>query len=75
MRLAPLAQQDSTFIKGLQSAGGEITGESARAELAKIMSDPQHPMYALYKKGDSKALAFVDEVYKKAYGTKQVEIT
>lgn len=75
MRLAPLAQQDSTFIKGLQRPGGEMSGDDVRTEIGRIMSDKNHPDYAGYLRQDKAVMAKVEELYKKAYGTAKVEIT
>jgi hypothetical protein len=49
-------------------------GEAATAELSKIMSDTTHPHHDGYRRGDQKALDYVRDVYRKAYGTKQVEL-
>lgn len=77
MRLAPLAQQDSSYIKDLDhgDATGGMTGDDVRAEVAKIMGDKNHPMYAGYWRADKKVLDHIDELYRKAYGTGKVEIT
>ena len=72
MRLAPLAQQDSSFMQNLSVKGGEMTGEAARDEYAKVMSDPKHPQYEGFKKGSKEALAYVDDLYKKSYGNAPV---
>lgn len=76
MRLAPLAAQDSSFIAGLPAQnGGAVTADAARAELGKIMSDPTHAMHAGYWKQDKAVATHVQELYRKAYGTAQVELT
>lgn len=76
MRLAPLAQQDSSFLKDLGKGGdGSMTGDDVRAEVARIMTDKTHPMYEGYRRQDKKVLDHVDELYRKAYGTGKVEIT
>lgn len=74
MRLAPLALADSSYMAGLPRAGGEISGEAAKEELAKIMSDPNHPDHKLYKLQDPKVLEKIREMYRKAYGTEEVPI-
>jgi len=74
MRLAPLAVQDSSFLRETARAGGEMSGDDVRVELAKIMSDKAHPMYEGYKRNDPKVLAHVEELYKKAYGDAKVTI-
>lgn len=74
MRLAPLAAQDSSFLAEVRRPGGQKSGEEVRAELAKIMTDPQHPQHAGWKRGDKAALAYVDELYKQAYGSGPVPV-
>lgn len=75
MRLAPLAQQDSSFMKEIHRSGGEMSGDDVRSEITQIMSDKNHAMYAGYWKKDPKVMAYVEELYKKAYGDKKVELT
>lgn len=76
MRLAPLAAQDSSFIAGLPTQNGSaVTAESAKAELGKIMSDKTNERYAGYWKQDKEVMAYVQDLYKRAYGTGQVELT
>lgn len=76
MRLAPLAQQDSSFLKDVGKGGdGSMTGDDVRGEVAKIMSDKSHPMYEGYWRQDKKVLDHIDSLYKKAYGEGKVEIT
>jgi len=50
-------------------AVGHQGGDAVRAELAKIMSDPQHPHHAGYRRHpiDPKAAAYVQDLYKRAY--------
>ncbi len=72
MRLAPLAMQDSSFLQSIPEAGGEITGEAAREEYAKVLSDPKHEHYEGFKRGDKKAQEYVNNLYLKAYGNGQV---
>jgi hypothetical protein len=72
MRLAPLAQQDSSFMESLSVKGGEMSGEAARDEYAKVMSDPKHPHYEGFKKGTKEAMAYVDNLYKQTYGNAPV---
>ena len=74
MRLAPLAMQDSSFLQSIPEVGGEITGEAAKEEYAKVMSDPKHEHFEGFRRGDKKAHAYVDDLYKKAYGNAQVVI-
>lgn len=74
MRLAPLAMQDSSFIDSIPTKGGEITGDAAREEYAKVMSDPKHPMYEPLRRRDPKAEQYVNDLYRKAYGNEKVQI-
>lgn len=76
MRLAPLAQQDSSFMAGLTSQGsGQMTGEQVRAEIAKIMSDKTHPDHAGYWKQDPTIMKKIEKLYQQAYGLAPVSIT
>jgi hypothetical protein len=43
-------------------------GVQAREELARIMSDPTHPMHAGYSRGDQQAMDHIEKMYTKAYG-------
>lgn len=76
LRIAPLAMQDSSFMESIPSKGGEITGDTATAEHAKIMSDKTHPMYEGYHRNpmDPKVSAHIDDLYKRAHGTGQQKI-
>ncbi len=74
MRLAPLAAQDSTFMSTIQRTGGEIPGDEARAEYAKILNDKTHPMHEGLMRGDPKVDAYLTDLYQRAYGTGQVPI-
>lgn len=74
MRLAPLALADSSFMETVPHLGGDKSGEEAKAELAKIMSDPTHPDHAGYKRADEKVMAKIREMYKAAYGTAPYQI-
>lgn len=74
LRLAPLAMQDSSFLKDLPRQGGEMKGEDVKAEVAKIMSDKNHPDHAGYWRGDKTVIAKIDEMYRKAYGNAPVAI-
>ena len=72
LRLAPLAMQDSSFIDSLPRQGGEISGEKAKEEYAKIISDPTHPMYEGYRRRDPKVESYITELYRSAYGNGKV---
>ena len=56
------------------SPASNPAGLQAREELAKIMSDPAHPMHAGYKRNEKPVQDHLDAIYKKAYGTAPVEI-
>ena len=72
MRLAPLAAQDSSYIKDAIRDTG-LTGEDVKAELGRIMSDKTHPMHDGWNRRDPKVLSAVDEMYKKAHpGTMEI---
>jgi len=73
LRLAPLAMQDSSFMESLPHAGGELSSDAAKAELAKIISDPTHKHHLGFKKipMDPEADRYVQDLYKRAYGNMQ----
>lgn len=76
MRLAPLAQQDSSFMAGLnQSSSGAMTGEQVRAEIAKIMSDKNHPDHNGYWKQEPAVMKKIEALYQRAYGTAPVTVS
>jgi len=68
MRLAPLAMQDTSFIRDLNRPSGGASAEEVRAEVAKIMTDKTHAMYAGYHARDPKVMAHIDALYKKLPG-------
>lgn len=75
MRLAPLAMQDASM--GLSRSGGPqsgVTADSVRAEVADIMSNPNNPKHAGYHRNEPAVMQYIDELYKKAYGTEQVSL-
>lgn len=80
MRLAPLAQQDSSFMAEIksQSTGSVSTREEARAELSAVMREPKqgetpHPMHMEWKRNTQKAKDYIDNLYK-AFGDGRVPI-
>ena len=75
MRLAPFAQQDSSFMKDIARPGGGMSADDVRGEVAKIMTDKTHPMYEGYWRKDPKVMSHVEELYKKAYGDAKVELS
>ena len=80
MRLAPFAQQDSSFMaeldKGASGAGGGSSDAiKAKEELAQIMNDPKHPKYEGYHRGDKAVHDYLDGLYRRVYGEGKVQIT
>lgn len=49
------------------SAPSNPAGLQAREEYAKIISDPQHPMYEGFRRGEKSVMNHIDTIYKKAY--------
>lgn len=75
MRLAPLAESDSSVLAGLgASTAGGLTGEAVRNELADIMSNLENPKHKLYWQHDKATMEYVDSLYKKVYGDGKVQI-
>lgn len=74
MRFAPLAMQDSSFMANAAREGGQLTPEQVTAEVADIMQNPKNPRYEGYHRGDKAVSDYIDELYRKAHGTKPVEI-
>lgn len=72
LRLAHLAMQDSSFIDSLPRQGGQMTGQEAEAEYGRMMSDPKHPHYEGFKRGDKEAEAYATELFRKAHGNEKV---
>lgn len=77
-RLSAYVENDNTLKADLANvgsgAGGQVTGDDARAELAKIMTDKTHPMYEGYRRNDPKVSEHIDNLYKRAHGTTAVTI-
>lgn len=75
MRLAPLAEQDSSFVAEMARAtdGGQ-SPEAIRQEVGRIMQDTTHPMHAGYWQRDKTVLDYIDNLYRKTYGSAPVEI-
>jgi hypothetical protein len=69
MRLAAQAANDTSIFPDGNRAGGTptMTGEAVTAEVAKIMTDPNHPKHKLYHAGDPATMAEIDALYKQAY--------
>jgi len=77
MRLAPLAQSDSSFVADMnrgRAGGGEMTGDEVRTKWAAVASNAKDPKYDRYWAGDPAIQKEIDEDYKKAYGTGTVTI-
>ena len=51
-----------------------ISPEEARQEARRVMTDPAHPMHAKWQARQPEAVAYLDELYGKTYGTEPVEI-
>jgi hypothetical protein len=77
MRLAPLAMQDSSIMASSSDTSGSSTAgaDAVRAEHADIMTNKANPKHALYMAGDKATLDYVDSLYKKVFGDKQVEVS
>jgi hypothetical protein len=62
---------DGVFTDSVPSSSstpaGANTGEVARAEVAKILSDATHPMHPGLMRGDPAVDRHLDAIYKKAY--------
>jgi len=76
MKLAPLAQSDSSFIAEMNRGGGsgEMTGDQVREWVAKMSSDKTDPNYTRYWAQDPALMKEIDDKYKSAYGTGTVTI-
>jgi hypothetical protein len=74
MRLSALAMQDSSFLDSLPVSAGQITGDAATEEYARILNDKTHPMYEAFRRRDPKAEAYVDALYRKAHGNQRVQL-
>jgi hypothetical protein len=75
MRLAPLAAQDSSFMAQAAREGGQMTGDDVLKEVKDIRENKDNPRHAGYWNNDKSVMAYVDELYRKAYGTKQVDVS
>ena len=77
MRLAPMIGQDSSVLAGLgdQTKGGDSSGAAVTTEVADIMNNKNNPKYTAYHNGDKTVLDYIDNLYKKAYGAGQVEVS
>lgn len=76
MRLAPLAMQDSSFLKEIVRSGeGAMTQDDVRAELTRAMTDRNHAMHQEYRRGTKKWSDWVDSLYRQLPGASdKVEI-
>lgn len=48
-------------------------GEAATAEHREIMTNPNHPMHAGFKRNDARVHDHIDQLYRKAYGSAPVQ--
>jgi hypothetical protein len=74
LRLAHLAESDSSFVRDLNTASSGMAAEEVRAEMGRIMSDKTHPLYEGYHRNDPATMAKIDEMYKKAHGSGTVQL-
>ena len=78
MRLAPLAQADSSFFvsQGTPSEQpGGLTHDQITAELADIATNKDNSRHAAYLRGDPQVQAYIDSRYRQVFGDKKIEIT
>jgi hypothetical protein len=76
-RLAPMALQDSSVMASLQSdgaGGGGLTGDDVRKEISDIMMNKENAKNKLYWSQDKATMAYVEDLYRKAYGSGKVEL-
>lgn len=73
LRLAPLAMQDSSFMRDAGGGQGDASmpQDEVRKEVADIMSNPQNPKYKLYWQKDKATMEYIDNLYKKIPGADQ----
>lgn len=74
MRIAKQMKADSSYAPGAQHSQPAVTPQQAFAELQAISTDPKHPMYARYKQNDPDVLAYITNLYKAAYETKEAAL-
>lgn len=75
MRLAPLVRSDSSFVADMNrggGGGGELTGDQVREMVADIANNSKNPKHEAYWRQDPEVHKYIDDLYKKAYGTGQV---
>jgi hypothetical protein len=75
MRLAPLAQSDSSFLPDVTRTATGASPDSVRSELSEIMNNPSNTRHAGWKNRDKAVMDYIDELYKKAYGSGTVTLT
>jgi hypothetical protein len=75
MRIAPLTQQDSSFMPDTTRPGVGMNADAIRAKLADIMGNPNNPKHKAWANRDPAVMADIEEDYKKVYGTGTVTIT
>ncbi len=74
MRIAPLIEQDSSYMRDINRGDGSMDREGTLAELRRIMTDKTHPMYEGFQRRDPAVQRHIDEMYAKTYGTEPVEL-
>lgn len=74
MRLAPFIAQDSSLVDQSGRPTMDVDATIIREELSRVLSDKKHPDHEKYWRGDPATIAKYDEMYKKAYGDKKIEI-
>jgi hypothetical protein len=75
MRLAPLVQQDSSFMPDARRPAAGISKDDLRGKMADLMSNPQNPLYKGYQNREPAVMEQVEKWYKDVYGEGQVTIT
>jgi hypothetical protein len=75
MRLAPLVQQDSSFMPDAKRPSNMANAGELRTKMADLMSNPQNPLYKGYQNRDPAVMEQVEKWYKDVYGEGKVTIT
>lgn len=70
MRLAPLAQQDSSYMKDIttNATGQQMSADEIRAKVADVRNNQQNPLHKGYWANDPEVFKQIDAWYKQAYG-------
>jgi hypothetical protein len=67
MRLGPLAESDSSFVRDVRRPGADVTGAAAWAEHNDIVQNKNNPKYKLYWDGDKATVDYVNGLATKAH--------